>query len=114
MELEQRATSLVLTIIVAARPTLFDYGNSRTCRQLPHRGRKIEMLVIHNKAKNTPAHTAAEAVKRLPLGAHREGRCFFLMKGAERLEGGAGAFEWKIRADHFDDVIRRRDLFDIL
>jgi len=36
------------------------------------------------------------------------------MKRAKRLEGRAGAFEWKIRADHFNDVIRRRDLFDIL
>ena len=72
------------------------------------------MLVIHHKTENTPPDPAAEAVKRLPLRADREGGRFFLMKRAERLEVRAGAFERKIRADHFDDVIRRRDLFDIL
>ena len=54
MELEQRATSLVLTIIIAARTALFDHGNSRARRQFPHRRWKIEMLVIHHKTENTP------------------------------------------------------------
>ena len=72
------------------------------------------MLVIHHESKNAPARAAAEAVKSLPLRTDGKRRRFFLMKRAERLEGRAGALERKIRADHFDDVIRRRDLFDIL
>jgi hypothetical protein len=72
------------------------------------------MLVVHDKTENTPPGPAAEAVKRLSLRADREGGRFFLMKGAERFEVRSGAFERKIRSDHFNDVIRRRDLFDIL
>jgi len=34
------------------------------------------------------------------------------MKWAERLEICSGAFEWKIRADYFDDVVRGGDLLD--
>ena len=72
------------------------------------------MLVIHDETENTPAGPAAEAVKRLPLRAHRKRRRFLLMKWAERLKSGAGALKREIRPDHFDDIIRRRDLFDIL
>src|SRR5664279_2301642 len=114
VELKQGSPRLVLAIVVAARPPLFDHGNSRPRRQLPHRCRKIEMFVIHYETKNTPANPAAEAMKRLPLRADREGGRLFLMERAERLEVRAGAFEGKVRADHFDDVVRRCDLFDIL
>jgi hypothetical protein len=34
------------------------------------------------------------------------------MKWAERLKIRARAFEWKIRADHFDDVVRAGDLLN--
>ena len=34
------------------------------------------------------------------------------MKGAERLEIRPRAFQRKIRADHFDDVVRGGDLLD--
>jgi len=36
------------------------------------------------------------------------------MKWAERLEIRSRAFEWKIRADYFDDVVRGGDLLDCL
>ncbi len=39
-----------------------------------------------------------------------ERRGFFLMKWAERFEICAGSFQWKIRANHFGDVVRRSDL----
>jgi len=105
----------VLTIVVAAdRAPLFDYRDSGPRREFMNRRRKIEMLVIHHETEDAPADAAAEAVKRLSLRTHRERRGLLLMKRTKRLESGAGAPEWKIRSDHFDDVIRRRDLFDIL
>jgi hypothetical protein len=39
-----------------------------------------------------------------------ERRRFLLMKWTERFEICAGAFQWEIRANHLDDVVRRRDL----
>ena len=72
------------------------------------------MLVIHHETENASAGAAAEAVKSLALRTDGKRRRFFLMKRAERLEGRASALERKIRADHFDDVVRRCDLLDIL
>src|SRR5205823_8998382 len=106
--LEECPPSLVLMIILTGRTALFDNGNSRTCRQFSHRRWKIEMFVIHHKTKYASPGSAAEAVKGLALWADRERWGLFLMKGAERLKGGSGAFERKIRSDHFNDVIRRR------
>jgi hypothetical protein len=103
----------MFSILVRIR-ALFDNWNADTGRQFSDRRWKIEMLVVHHKTENTSPDPAAEAVKRLPLRADREGGRLFPMKGAERFEVRSGAFEWKIRSDHFDDVIRRRDLFDIL
>src|SRR5436190_4356607 len=114
MQLEQCATSLVLTSVLTTPTALFDHGNFRTRRQFPHGRWKIEMLIIHDKTENAPPCSAAETVKRLALRAHRERWGLFLMKGAERLKVGSGALERKIRSDHFNDVIRRRDLFDVL
>ena len=68
------------------------------------------MLVFHHEPKNASAHAAPETVKRLALRTDMERRSFFLMKWAERFEICAGPFQWKIRTDHFDDVVRRRDL----
>ena len=89
-------------------------ANPDALRQLPHRRRKIDVLVIHDESKNAPAHAAAEAVKRLPLRLDRERWRLFLMKRTERLEIRAGALQRKIRSDHFHDVIRARDLLDCL
>ena len=50
-------------------------------------------------------------MKRLALGIDVERRSFFLMKGAERFEICAGPFQREVRPDHFDDVVRSRDLF---
>jgi len=49
-------------------------------------------------------------MKRLALRTDMERRSFFLMKWAERFEICAGSFQWKIRANHFGDVVRRSDL----
>ena len=53
-------------------------------------------------------------MERLPARAHHEGRRFFLMKRAERLEIRPRALQREIRADHFDDVVRGGDLLDCL
>src|SRR5436190_16890373 len=78
--------------------------------QLAHRGRKIDVLIMHHKMKNAPACATAEAMENLPTGAHHEGRRFLLMEGAERLEIRSRAPEWKIRTDDLDDVVRSADL----
>jgi hypothetical protein len=51
-------------------------------------------------------------MKRLPRRVDVERRRLLLMKRAERAIVGARALEWKVRAYHLDNVIRRRDLFD--
>jgi len=51
-------------------------------------------------------------VERLPLRTHMKRRGLLLVKWTERLEICACAFEWKIRTDHFDDVVRCGDLLD--
>src|SRR6266540_3447123 len=70
------------------------------------------MLVIHHESENAPTCTTTEAMKCLPARAYHERRRFLLMKWAERLEIRSRAFQWKIRADYFDDVVRGSDLFD--
>ena len=114
VQLQQRAPSFVLTIVLNACSALFDHWNSRARRQFAHRGRKIDVLVIHHEAENASADAAAETVKRLPRRTDRERRRFFLMKRAERLEICARALERKVRADHLHDVVGGRDLLDCL
>src|SRR5437763_13457471 len=72
------------------------------------------MLVIHHEPKDAPTCTATETMKCLPARAHRERRRFLLMKRTERLKIYSRAFERKIRADYFDDVVRGGDLLDCL
>ena len=104
----------MLTIIVRAGAALFHYRNADAGGKLSDRRWKIDVLVIHDEAENTPAHATSETMKRLPLRTNCEGWRFFLMKWAERLESRAGAFEWKIGANHLNDIVRCGDLFDRL
>src|SRR4051794_16000669 len=101
----------MLAIVGLARPGFFDYRQPNARRQLPHGCREIDMLVIHDKSKNASAGAAAKTMKRLPLWINCERGCFFLMKRAERLESGSGAFQREVRTDDLDDVIRGRNLF---
>jgi hypothetical protein len=102
----------MLSIIAGA--ALFNYRNANTGRELSYRRWKIEVLVVHDETKNSPAHPTAKAMKCLPLWTDMEGGRLFLMKWAERSEIRTGAFQWKIRANHLNDVIRGGDLFDCL
>ena len=70
------------------------------------------MLVVHHEAENTPTRATTETMKRLPARAHHERRRFLLVKRAERLEICSRAFQWKIRTDHFDNIVRCGDLLD--
>jgi len=79
---------------------------------LVHGRWKICVLVIHHEKENAPARATPEAMKRLPARTHRERRRFLLMKGAERLEIRPRAFQWKVRTDYFDDIVRGGDLLD--
>ncbi len=72
------------------------------------------MLILHHKAKNAAAGAAPEAVESLPLWTDVKRRRLFLVKRTKRLEIRARAFQWKIGADHLDDVVRRCDLLDVL
>jgi len=104
----------MLAVLLGAAAALFNDGDANAGGQLPHRRWKIDVLVIHNKAKHSPADATAEAVKRLPLRADMKGRGLFLMERTERLEISAGALERKIRTNHLNDIIRCGDLFDCL
>src|ERR1700719_3505788 len=98
--------------IFVGRSALFDHRNAYARRQLRDRSGKIDVLIFHDEPKNAPAHPAAETMKRLPLWADVKRRRFFLMKWAKRPEVRTRAFEWKIRADHLNDIIRCGDLLN--
>jgi hypothetical protein len=51
-------------------------------------------------------------MKGLSARADHERRRFLLMKWAERLEICSCALERKIRADHFDNIVRGSNLLD--
>ena len=63
------------------------------------------MFVFHHESEDGPPCTAAEAVIRLALGIHMEGRCFFPMEGTERPPATPSTLEGKIRTNDFDDII---------
>src|SRR5678816_1788736 len=81
-------------------------------RQLLHRHRKIDMLVVHHEAKNAAPCPTPKTVKSLALRTNGEGRRFFLMKRTERLKTRARSLERKISSDHFHDIVRGCDLLD--
>jgi len=70
------------------------------------------MLEINHEPENAPAHATTKAMKGLAARADHERRRFLLMKWAKRFEIYPGAFERKIRADHFNDIVRRSNLLD--
>ena len=102
----------MLSIFRVARAALFDHRDPNARRQLAHGGRKIDVLIIHYKAENASAHPTSKAMERLSLRADMERRGFLLVKWANRLEICPCAFERKVGADHFDDVVRGGDLLD--
>src|SRR5262249_48620881 len=83
----------------------FHHCNSSAGCELPHSRWKISMLVVHHEPENAPAHSTAKAMKGLAARADHERRRFLLMKWAKRFEIYPGAFERKIRADHFNDIV---------
>ena len=86
--------------------------NAQLLRHQPHRLRKGDILDFLDKAEHIAGNSAAEAVKELAGSVDGKRRRLLLVKWAERLVVRACAFQRKIRADYFDDVIRRRDLLD--
>ncbi len=109
MEFEQSPARFMLSIFVRGGAFLDD-RNADPRRQFSHRRWKIEVLVFHHEPENAPADAAAEAMKCLALRIDVKRRRFFLMERTERLEIRAGPFQWKIRADHLDDVVTGGDL----
>jgi hypothetical protein len=95
------------------RPAAFlDDWNADSGGQFSDRRWEIDMFVFHHEPKNASPNAAAKTVERLTLRTDMKRRCLFLMKRTERLEICPGALERKIRADYFDDVVRRRDLLN--
>jgi hypothetical protein len=111
VQLQQYPARLISPISILCTARLHHH-NSGARRELPHSRWKIGMLVVHDEPENTPARSTTEAVKSLPARADRKRRRFFLMKWAERLEIYPGAFERKIRADYFYDIVRGSNLLD--
>ena len=72
------------------------------------------MFILHHETKNAATDAAPETVESLPLWTDMKGRRLFVVKRTKRLEIRARAFQWKIGADHLDDVVRRGDLLDVL
>lgn len=89
-----------------------DYGNPGARRQFPHGCWKIDVLIFHYESESAATGATAKTMKRLSTRAHHKRRRFLLMKRAKRLEIRAGAFQRKICADDFDDVVRGRDLLN--
>src|SRR5436309_3240396 len=108
----QQCPARLISSIFIRRGALFHHCNSGARRELPHSRWKIGMLVVHDEPENTPARATTEAVKSLPARADRKRRRFLLMKWAQRLEIYPGAFERKIRADYFYDIVRGSNLLD--
>src|SRR4029434_7456197 len=102
----QQCPARLVSSIFIRRAALLHHCNSGARRELPHGRWKIGMLVVHDETQDSPTRATTEAVKGLPARADHERRRFLLMKRAERLEICSGAFERKIRADHFDNIIR--------
>ena len=101
----------MLSISVGARSFLHN-RNSDPRRQFPHSRRKIDVLVFHDKTEDASPDTAAKTVKRLALWTDMKRWRFFLMKGAECLEIRPGAFQRKVGANYFHDVVCGRDLLN--
>src|SRR5256885_536713 len=72
------------------------------------------MLVVHYEPENAPADAAAKTMKCLTRRTDMKRRRLFLVKRAKRPKIRSGTFQREIRANHLDDVIRRRDLLDCL
>src|ERR1700738_5044131 len=109
MQLQRNASRFMLSIFVDGATPVHD-GNPNPRAEFAHRCRKIDMLIVHDEAKDASPHTAAKAVEGLPLRADGKRRRLLLVERTERLEICAGAFERKIGADHLDDIARRGDL----
>src|ERR1043166_412299 len=111
VQFQQCPARLISSIFIRCA-ALLHHCNSGARRELPHSRWKIGMIVVHDEPKNASAGATTEAVKGLPARADHERRRFLLMKWAERLEICSGAFERKIRAYHFDNIIRGSNLLD--
>ena len=68
MQLQRNPARFVLSIFVHAT-SLFHDGNPNARAQFAHGRWKIDMLIIHDKAKDASSHTAAKAVEGLSLRA---------------------------------------------
>src|SRR5262245_21935641 len=103
----QQCSAGFISVMLIRSAALFHHWNSSARRELAHCRWKIGMLVIHDEAKNGPARATAEAMKGLTTRTDDERRRLFLVKRAEGLEIYPGTLEWKIRTDHFDNIVRR-------
>src|SRR4029450_10475758 len=108
----QQCPARLISPIFILRTAGLHHCNSSARRELPHSRRKIGMLVVHDEPENAPARATTKAMKGLAARADYERRSFLLMKWAERFEIYPGAFERKIRADYFYDIVRGSNLLD--
>ena len=90
----------------------FDDGDAGARGEFSCGSWKIDVLVIHYESEDAAASAASKTMKCLPARAYHERGCCFLMKRAESLKIRSRTFQRKIRTNHIDDVIGRRDLFD--
>ena len=92
--------------------TFFHDRNTNPACEFANCRRKIDVLVIHHKPENRASDTAPETMKRLSLWAYVKGWRLFLMKWTERFEIRSRAFQWKVGANHLNDVVGGGNLLD--
>ena len=101
-----------MAVIILPASRFFGHGNSRALCKPAHRGRKIQMLVIHYESENRPTCPAAETMIGLALWIDVEGGRFLPVERAQRPPACSRAFQRKVRADDFDDIISFGDALD--
>src|SRR5438477_12588877 len=101
---------MLLRFIFAA--AFFHNCDPNPRRQLVHRHRKIDMLVIHHEAKNAASCPTPKTVKSPAYPTDSDGRRFITMQRTNRLKAGARSLARKISSDHFQDAVRWCELLD--
>ena len=95
---------LVLRGFPAATGVIFGYFKAHALRKALYRLAEIEPLVIHDEPKRVTPGATTKAVVELPLGVHREGRRFLVVKGAAGAVVLARFLELHAAINDLDDI----------
>ncbi len=88
----------------AAAGVIFGYFKAHALRKALDRLAEIEPLVVHHEPKRVTPGATTKAVVELPLGVHREGRRFLVVKGAAGAVVLARFLELHAAINDLDDI----------